>query len=199
MVPNGFHALRGAGLSVRRGEVVVIMGPSGSGKSTFLRTFNALETFQKARSWWMASPSPTICAGSTVSAARWGWCFSSSTLPPPHGAGQPPAGTGAGAATPPRGGPSSGPGPAGAGGASPSRRASTPVSSRGVSSSAWRSPPLPLHGAAHPPVRRTHQRPRPEMVREVLDVMQSLAADGMTMVVVTHEVRFCGRWPAAWC
>jgi general L-amino acid transport system ATP-binding protein len=45
--PNGFHALRGADLTVRRGEVVVIMGPSGSGKSTFLRTFNALEDFQK--------------------------------------------------------------------------------------------------------------------------------------------------------
>jgi general L-amino acid transport system ATP-binding protein len=45
--PNGFHALRGADLCVRRGEVVVIMGPSGSGKSTFLRTFNALEDFQK--------------------------------------------------------------------------------------------------------------------------------------------------------
>ena len=45
--PNGYHALRGAELTVRRGEVVVIMGPSGSGKSTFLRTFNALEDFQK--------------------------------------------------------------------------------------------------------------------------------------------------------
>ena len=30
----------------------------------------------------------------------------------------------------------------------------------------------------------------PEMVQEVLEVMQELAADGMTMVVVTHEVRF---------
>ncbi len=30
----------------------------------------------------------------------------------------------------------------------------------------------------------------PEMVREVLDVMRSLARDGMTMVVVTHEVGF---------
>ena len=30
----------------------------------------------------------------------------------------------------------------------------------------------------------------PEMVREVLDVMRSLAKDGMTMVVVTHEVGF---------
>jgi general L-amino acid transport system ATP-binding protein len=30
----------------------------------------------------------------------------------------------------------------------------------------------------------------PEMVQEVLEVMQELARDGMTMVVVTHEVRF---------
>ena len=30
----------------------------------------------------------------------------------------------------------------------------------------------------------------PEMVGEVLDVMKQLAADGMTMMVVTHEMRF---------
>lgn len=44
---NGFYALRQASLTVQKQEVVVIMGPSGSGKSTFIRTFNALEPYQK--------------------------------------------------------------------------------------------------------------------------------------------------------
>ncbi|MGZ4558031.1 MAG: amino acid ABC transporter ATP-binding protein, partial [Mycobacteriaceae bacterium] len=33
----------------------------------------------------------------------------------------------------------------------------------------------------------------PEMINEVLDVMTSLAKDGMTMVVVTHEMGFARR------
>jgi general L-amino acid transport system ATP-binding protein len=44
---NNFHVLQGVNLSVKKQEVVVIMGPSGSGKSTFIRTFNALEPYQK--------------------------------------------------------------------------------------------------------------------------------------------------------
>ena len=44
---NGFHVLKGVSLTVNKGEVVVLMGPSGSGKSTFIRTFNALEPYQK--------------------------------------------------------------------------------------------------------------------------------------------------------
>jgi general L-amino acid transport system ATP-binding protein len=44
---NNFHVLRGVSLTVNKGEVLVVMGPSGSGKSTFIRTFNALESYQK--------------------------------------------------------------------------------------------------------------------------------------------------------
>lgn len=44
-----FHVLQGVSLKVNRGEVVVLMGPSGSGKSTFIRTFNALEEYQKGK------------------------------------------------------------------------------------------------------------------------------------------------------
>jgi polar amino acid transport system ATP-binding protein len=42
--PNGCHALKAVSATIKRGEVVVIIGPSGSGKSTFLRTLNQLET-----------------------------------------------------------------------------------------------------------------------------------------------------------
>jgi len=44
--PGGVHALKSVNANVKRGEVVVIVGPSGSGKSTFLRTLNQLETIE---------------------------------------------------------------------------------------------------------------------------------------------------------
>jgi ABC-type polar amino acid transport system ATPase subunit len=37
------HALNGVSEEIRKGEVVVVVGPSGSGKSTFLRSLNLLE------------------------------------------------------------------------------------------------------------------------------------------------------------
>jgi general L-amino acid transport system ATP-binding protein len=44
-----FQALKGVTTRVKRGEVVVIVGPSGSGKSTFIRTINRLERHDGGR------------------------------------------------------------------------------------------------------------------------------------------------------
>jgi ABC-type polar amino acid transport system ATPase subunit len=49
--PGGVHALNGVSLEVDRGKVVVIIGPSGSGKSTLLRCVNHLETPTSGEVW----------------------------------------------------------------------------------------------------------------------------------------------------
>jgi general L-amino acid transport system ATP-binding protein len=46
---NDFHVLRDIDLRVARGERIVICGPSGSGKSTLIRCVNALEEYQEGR------------------------------------------------------------------------------------------------------------------------------------------------------
>jgi glutamate/aspartate transport system ATP-binding protein len=44
--PNGFQALKDCSTQVEKGEVIVVCGPSGSGKSTLIKCVNGLETFQ---------------------------------------------------------------------------------------------------------------------------------------------------------
>jgi general L-amino acid transport system ATP-binding protein len=46
---DDFHVLKGITAAFKTGEKVVICGPSGSGKSTFIRTINRLETHQRGR------------------------------------------------------------------------------------------------------------------------------------------------------
>jgi general L-amino acid transport system ATP-binding protein len=188
--PNGYHALRGCDLSVSRGEVVVIMGPSGSGKSTFLRTFNALEEFQEG----------SICVdGMTLSddlrhidaiRREVGMVFQQFNLFPHLTVLE--NLTLAPVLVRRRG------------------RAEVEVQARallervGIAEQADKYPGQ-LSGGQQQRVaiaRSLCMEPRillfdeptsaldPEMVREVLDVMQTLARDGMTMVVVTHEVGF---------
>ncbi len=45
------HVLKGVDLTVMPGQVCVLLGPSGSGKSTFLRCINQLETISAGRIW----------------------------------------------------------------------------------------------------------------------------------------------------
>jgi len=188
--PNGYHALRGCGLTVNRGEVVVIMGPSGSGKSTFIRTFNALEDFQKG--------SITV-DGITLSddlrhidaiRREVGMVFQQFNLFPhlsvldnlclaPVLVRKRPK-------------------------AEVREQALALLQRVGIAEQSDKYPGQ-LSGGQQQRVaiaRALCMEPRillfdeptssldPEMVREVLEVMQNLAADAITMVVVTHEVKF---------
>jgi general L-amino acid transport system ATP-binding protein len=46
---GSFHVLKGINLAIRRGERIVVCGPSGSGKSTMIRCINNLEEFQEGQ------------------------------------------------------------------------------------------------------------------------------------------------------
>ena len=49
---GSLHVLRGITTTIRKGEVVVVIGPSGGGKSTFLRCLNLLEVPTSGRIWF---------------------------------------------------------------------------------------------------------------------------------------------------
>jgi len=188
--PNGFHALRGVDLTVQRGEVVVIMGPSGSGKSTFIRTFNALEDFQKGSITVDGIALNDDLRQIDAIRREVGMVFQQFNLFPhlsvldnltlaPVLVRKRSKGD-------------------------VLNQAMALLERVGIAEQAHKFPGQ-LSGGQQQRVaiaRSLCMEPRillfdeptssldPEMVREVLEVMQGLAADGMTMVVVTHEVGF---------
>ena len=188
--PNGFHALRGASLEVNRGEVVVIMGPSGSGKSTFIRTFNALEDYQQGSIRIDGMPLSNDLRNIDAIRREVGMVFQQFNLFPHLTVLQ--NLTLAPVLVRRRSK------------AQAEQRALQLLERVGIAEQAHKFPGQ-LSGGQQQRVaiaRSLCMDPQlmlfdeptsaldPEMVREVLEVMQGLAADGMTMVVVTHEVRF---------
>ena len=188
--PNGFHVLRGADLQVRRGERVVIMGPSGSGKSTFLRTFNALEDYQEGRVVVDGMVLDEDLRQIDAIRREVGLVFQQFNLFPHLSVLDNLLLAPVKVRRRPR--------------AEVRRQALELLEQVGIHAQADRFPGQ-LSGGQQQRVaiaRALCMEPRimlfdeptsaldPEMVREVLDVMKQLAADGMTMVVVTHEVGF---------
>ena len=191
--PNGCHALKKVTTNIKRGEVVVIIGPSGSGKSTFLRTLNQLETI---------SDGDIIVDGinmyddrTDINALRQnvGMVFQSFNLFPHLSVKEnimlAPLKV--------------------------SKRDKKEVELEAESllnrvglSEKVDTYPTQLSGGQQQRVaiaRALAMKPDmmlfdeptsaldPEMVGEVLDVMKSMAADGMTMIVVTHEMGFANE------
>src|SRR6185437_1777583 len=197
-----FHnneVLRGVDMKVQRGEVVVVIGPSGSGKTTFLRCINHLEKINRGRIYvdgqligYRETPDGKLVADSERNIARCraeiGMVFQRFNLFPHLTALQnimPVQVKGV-----PR--------------EQAEARAHALLEKVGLAQKAD-AYPARLSGGQQQRVaiaRALAMDPKlmlfdeatsaldPELVGEVLEVMRALADDGMTMVVVTHEMAF---------
>jgi polar amino acid transport system ATP-binding protein len=188
--PTGVEALRGVSLVAHDGEVVCIIGPSGSGKSTLLRCVNGLEPIDRGRILFGGREVQTKGREAREIRRQIGMVFQSFELFPHMSAL---TNVGEGPRTVlrmPRGEVES--------------RAREFLAKVGLADKA-ESLPAQLSGGQQQRVaiaRALAMQPRamlfdeatsaldPETVGEVLNVMQQLAREGMTMLVVTHEMAF---------
>jgi len=193
---GAYHALRDIDLQVAPGERIVICGPSGSGKSTLVRIVNLLEPFQQGR---LQVCGVEVGADEITRAARLavnrrvGMVFQQFNLFPHMTALQ-----------------NLTVGPIWGGGVSrreAHERAIHYLERVGLMDQAHKHP-AQLSGGQQQRVaiaRTLCTRPQvvlfdeptasldPEMVNEVLQTMESLAGEGMTMMIVTHEMGFARR------
>lgn len=185
-----FEALRGVDLDIARGEKVALVGASGSGKSTLCRCINRLETVTSGTITIDGQPLPEEGKALAALRAQVGMVFQSFNLFPHYTALENVSlapihvrGTAKAAAD---------------------AEAHELLERVGLADKA-RSYPAELSGgqqqrvaiaralAMHPQLMLFDEPTSaldPEMIAEVLDVMSELAADGMTMLVVTHEMGF---------
>lgn len=187
------HVLKDVTLTVAAGEVVVLLGPSGSGKSTLCRTINALEPIDSGTITVDGVPLPSTGPELARHRADVGMVFQQFNLFPGLTVIE-----------------NVTLGPVRVRGLTPDAardRAMALLERVGVADQATKRP-QDLSGGQQQRVaiaRSLAMEPKvllfdeatsaldPEMVSEVLDVMVGLAAEGRTMVVVTHEMGFARR------
>ncbi|MFJ8854043.1 amino acid ABC transporter ATP-binding protein [Streptomyces sp. NPDC102437] len=184
------HVLQNINLTVGRGEVVVVIGPSGSGKSTLCRTINRLETIESGHIAIDGRPLPEEGKGLAQLRAEVGMVFQSFNL----FAHRTVLANVSLAQLKVRKRKKD----------EADRRSRELLERVGLASQADKFP-AQLSGGQQQRVaiaRALAMDPKallfdeptsaldPEMINEVLEVMQQLARDGMTMVVVTHEMGF---------
>jgi glutamate transport system ATP-binding protein len=187
---GSLHVLRDINLTVDRGEVVVVIGPSGSGKSTLCRAINRLETINSGTIRFDGQPLPEEGKALAKLRSEVGMVFQSfnlfSHLTILDNVTLGPVKVRAESKQVAR------------------DRAMSLLERVGIADQSSKHPAQLSGGQqqraaiaralAMQPKAMLFDEPTsaldPEMVGEVLDVMTSLAADGMTMIVVTHEMGF---------
>ncbi len=196
---GNFQALNGVDLDVHAGEVVCLIGPSGSGKSTLLRCTNGLETIDGGEIEFEGTTLPREERVLRGVRTRMGMVFQSFELFPHLTAIE-------NVAEGPRT-------VLGKDRAEAQRRATAMLGKVGLADKAPNYPSALSGGqqqrvaiaralAMEPDVMLFDEPTSaldPETIGEVLNVMKQLAEEGMTMVVVTHEMTFArhvGDWVA---